>query len=120
MKKLEGPFVEQQPVSGHITFPGYEHLRMNIVVQAIRPKSYFSYTWHPYAVDPKGGITQQETPTLVEFRLTETAHGTLLILTESGFDKLPPERYADAFRMNSRGWEQQLENILAYVGKASQ
>lgn len=55
----------------------------------------------------------------MEFRLTETARGTLLVVTESGFDMLPPERYADAFRMNSRGWEQQLENILAYVGKAS-
>ena len=113
--RLDGPFVEREAVGGQITFPGYEHLRMDIVVQAIRPMSYFSYTWHPYAVDPREDYSQ-ETPTLVEFRLEETSGGTRLVVTESGFDKLPPERFADAFRMNSRGWEQQLDNIRVYVG----
>ena len=61
----------------------------------------------------------QETPTRVEFSLAKTSGGTLLVLTESGFDKLPKERYADVFRMNSRGWEQQLDNIQAYVSKTS-
>jgi hypothetical protein len=93
-------------------------VRMEIVVKTIRPTSYFSYTWHPYAVDPKKDYSQ-ETPTLVEFRLEEARSGTLLVVTESGFDKLPKERYADAFRMNTRGWEQQLEQIGAYVTRAS-
>ncbi|MDQ2843288.1 MAG: SRPBCC family protein [Acidobacteriota bacterium] len=118
LMKMDGPFVAGRAVGGQLTFPGYEHVRMEIVVQTIQPTSYFSYTWHPYAVDPKVDYSQ-ETPTLVEFRLEEIAGGTLLVLTESGFDKLPKERYADAFRMNSRGWEQQLENIVAYVTKAS-
>ena len=116
--KLEGPFVEGETVVGQLTWPGYEHLRMEVVVKTIKPTSYFSYTWHPYAVDPKVDYSQ-ETPTLVEFRLEETAGGTLLAVTESGFDKLPKERYEVAFRMNSRGWEQQLENIGGYVGKAA-
>lgn len=116
--KLEGPFVAGQAVGGQLTFPGYEHVRMEVVVKAIRPTSYFSYTWHPYAVDPKADYSQ-ETPTLVEFRLEEIKSGTLLVVTESGFEKLPKERYSDAFRMNSRGWEQQLEAIRAYVHKAA-
>jgi uncharacterized protein YndB with AHSA1/START domain len=116
--KLEGPFVAGEAVGGQLTFPGYEHLRMEIVVQTIQPTSYFSYTWHPYAVNPKIDYSQ-ETPTLVEFRLEEAPKGTLLVVTESGFDKLPKERYMDAFRMNTRGWEQQLEQIAAYVSKAS-
>jgi uncharacterized protein YndB with AHSA1/START domain len=116
--KLDGPFVAGEPVGGQLTFPGYEHLRMELVVKTIQPTSYFSYTWHPYAVDPKIDYSQ-ETPTLVEFRLAESANGTLLVVTESGFAKLPKERYADAFRMNTRGWEQQLEQIKAYVSKAS-
>jgi uncharacterized protein YndB with AHSA1/START domain len=116
--KLEGPFVAGEAVGGQLTFPGYEHLRMEVVVKAIEPTTYFSYTWHPFAVDPKMDYSQ-ETPTLVEFRLTETGKGTLLVVTESGFDKLPKARYADAFRMNTRGWEQQLEQIGAYVSKAS-
>jgi uncharacterized protein YndB with AHSA1/START domain len=116
--KMEGPFVEGKSVGGQLTYPGYAHLKMEIVVKTIKPTSYFSYTWHPYAVDPEADYSQ-ETPTLVEFRLEETPGGTLLVVTESGFDKLPPERYTDAFRMNSRGWEQQLKNIEAYVGNAS-
>jgi uncharacterized protein YndB with AHSA1/START domain len=116
--KLEGPFVAGEAVGGQLTFPGYEHLRMDVVVKKIEPMSYFSYTWHPFAVDPKMDYSQ-ETPTLVEFRLTETGKGTLLVVTESGFDKLPKARYADAFRMNTRGWEQQLEQIGAYVSKAA-
>jgi uncharacterized protein YndB with AHSA1/START domain len=116
--KMDGPFVVGKTVGGQITHPGYEHLRMEIEVKAIEPETLFSYTWHPYAVDPKANYSQ-ETPTLVEFRIKEIANGTLLVVTESGFAKLPKERYGDAFRMNSRGWEQQLENIRVYVGKAS-
>ena len=116
--KMEGPFVAGEAVGGQLTFPGYEHLRMDIVVKTIKPTSYFSYTWHPYAVDPKADYSQ-ETPTLVEFRLEAIRGGTLLTVTESGFAKLPKERYADAFRMNTRGWEEQLQSIEAYVNKAS-
>jgi uncharacterized protein YndB with AHSA1/START domain len=116
--KMDRPFVAGEAVGGQITSPGYEHLRIEIIVKTIEPSSYFSYTWHPYAVDPKMDYSQ-EAPTLVEFRLKEVPAGTLLVVTESGFDKLPKERYADAFRMNSRGWEIQLERIGAYVSKAS-
>jgi uncharacterized protein YndB with AHSA1/START domain len=116
--KMDGPFVEGEPVGGQLTYPGYEHLRMEIVVKAIQPETYFSYTWHPYAVDPKVDYSQ-ETPTLVEFRLEPTAGGTSLTVTESGFDKIPGARRAEAFRMNSGGWAQQLKNIEAYVDKTS-
>jgi len=42
------------------------------------------------------------------------------VVIESGFEKLPGERYADAFRMNTRGWQQQLEHITAYVTQTSE
>lgn len=116
--KMDGPFMAGKPVSGQITHPGYEHLQMKIVVRAMDPETYFSYTWHPYAVDPKMDYSQ-ETPTLVEFHLQATATGTLLKVTESGFDKIPNARRAEAFRMNAGGWEQQMENIRAYVHRAS-
>ena len=38
-----------------------------------------------------------------------------MTVVESGFDRLPPERIAEAFRMNERGWEEQLRNVQAYV-----
>ena len=57
----------------------------------------------------------QETPTLVEFTLEKSAKGTLLKVTESGFDKIPSARRAEAFRMNENGWAQQLKNIERHV-----
>ena len=114
--KLEGPFVAGQEARGQITHAGYEHLQMTIVVQKIEPERYFSYTWHPYAKDPKVDYSQ-ESPTLVEFTLEKSAKGTLLKVTESGFDKIPSDRRAEAFRMNENGWAQQLKNIESYVGE---
>jgi uncharacterized protein YndB with AHSA1/START domain len=117
--KLEGPFVVGKTAGGYITWPGYEHLRMEVVVQKIEPERLFSYTWHPYALDPKVDYSK-ETPTLVEFTLeksTNGANGTLLKVTESGFDKIPSERRLEAFRMNENGWAQQMKNIESYVAE---
>jgi hypothetical protein len=57
----------------------------------------------------------RETPTLVEFSLEQSAKGTLLKVTESGFDKIPRDRRVEAFRMNENGWAQQLKNIERHV-----
>jgi uncharacterized protein YndB with AHSA1/START domain len=114
--KLEGPFVAGKVSRGQLTFPGYEHLQMEVVVQRIEPERFFSYTWHPYAIDPKVDYSK-ETPTLVEFTLEKSAKGTLLMVTESGFDKIPSARRLEAFRMNDNGWGQQLTNIESYVAE---
>ena len=76
----------------------------------------FSFTWHPYGIDPKVDYSK-ETPTLVEFRLEKTAAGTLLVLTESGFDKIPSGRRAEAFRKNDGGWTEQMKNIESHVAQ---
>jgi uncharacterized protein YndB with AHSA1/START domain len=112
--KLDGPFVPGEVSSGYITWPGYEHLKWEAVVQKMDPERLFSFTWHPYSVDPKIDYSK-ETPTLVEFRLEKTATGTLLLLKESGFDKIPSDRLLEAFRRNDGGWTQQRKNIEAYV-----
>jgi uncharacterized protein YndB with AHSA1/START domain len=114
--KLDGPFVPGEVSTGHITWPGYEHLKWEAVVQEMDPEQYFSYTWHPYAMDPNVDYSL-ETPTLVEFRLEKTANGTLLVVTESGFDDIPAERRDEAFRKNEGGWAQQVKNIETYVAE---
>jgi uncharacterized protein YndB with AHSA1/START domain len=116
--KLDGPFVPGQVSRGQITYPGYEHLKWEAVVQKMEPERLFSFTWHPYAVDPKIDYSE-EMPTLVEFRLEKTASGTLLLLTESGFDKIPNDRRFEAFRMNDGGWTQQMKNIENHVSQRS-
>jgi uncharacterized protein YndB with AHSA1/START domain len=112
--KLEGPFVAGEVSQGYITWPGYEHLRWVATVKEIVPEKLFSFTWHPYAVDPAVDYSK-ETPTLVEFRLEPTATGTRVTVTESGFEKVPEARRAEAFRMNDGGWQQQIKNIEEYV-----
>jgi uncharacterized protein YndB with AHSA1/START domain len=113
--KLEGPFVPGEVSRGRITHPGYEHVTWQATVQKIEPERLFSFTWRPYAIDPNVDYSHEE-PTLVEFKLAPTPGGTLLVITESGFDKVPSHRRAEAFRMNERGWTMQLENIARHVG----
>ena len=60
-----------------------------------------------------------ETPTLVEFKVERTPAGTLLVVTESGFDSIPAARREEAFRMNSGGWTEQIKNIESYVSPSS-
>ena len=112
--RLEGPFEPGRTVRGHITYPGYEHLLMEVVVQRLEAEHLFSFTWHPYAIDPKVDYSQ-EPPTLVEFRLEKIPAGTRLTVTESGFDRIPPGRRAEAFRMNDGGWAEQMQNVARHV-----
>ena len=116
--RLDAPFVPGQAVRGQIIYPGYEHLRWEAIVRKIEPERLFSFTWHPYAVDPNTDYSG-EPQTLVEFTLEKTATGTLLRVVESGFDKLPDKRRIEAFRMNDGGWHQQLGNISRHVAQAS-
>jgi len=113
--KLESDFAVGKDVTGNVTYPGYEHLRFTVTVERMDAEQLFSFRWHPAAVDPKVDYSQEPT-TLVEFRLEEVAEGTLRTVIESGFDRIPAERRAEAFRMNSQGWAQQLENINSHVG----
>ncbi len=112
--KLENPFVVGTDSLGQITYPGYEHLKWKVRVKAMEPQKLFSFTWHPFAVDPNTDYSQ-ETPTLVEFKLEEIPGGTRVIVTESGFSKIPAGRRDEAFRSNDGGWAEQMRNIKQYV-----
>jgi uncharacterized protein YndB with AHSA1/START domain len=114
---LQGSFSEGARVRGHMTHPKYQHLTLEVFIERIEPESYFSYRWHPYAVDPNTDYSNEPT-TLVEFRLEETADGTVLNIVESGFDRIPLSRRAEAFRMNEGGWTSQARNIEQYVSES--
>ena len=107
-------FVVGETTRGHITYPGYEHLVCEMQVERIEPERLFAYRWHPYAVDPAVDYSREPT-TLVEFTLEAHADGILLRLVESGFDRIPLARRAEAFRMNSGGWDEQMQNIRHYL-----
>jgi uncharacterized protein YndB with AHSA1/START domain len=114
--KLEGDFAPGAHVHGQMTSPPYEHVTVDFAIERMEPESRLSYRWHPYPVEP-GVDYSSEPTTLVEFHLEEVAEGTQLKVVESGFDRIPAARRAEAFHMNDAGWTEQLENIARYVAK---
>src|SRR5262249_31917290 len=120
--KLDGPFVQGQVSRGSMTYPGYEYVKWEAMVQKIEPERLFSFTWpHPKSLDRADySADYSNAPTtLVEFRLQRTQKGTLLLLTESGFDRLPGDLRLEAFRRNESGWVEQMKNVEIYVAKAA-
>jgi uncharacterized protein YndB with AHSA1/START domain len=113
--KLDRPFAPGATVLGRLTIPGYEHVSVEMLVETIEPDTRFAYRWHPYAVDPAIDYAA-EPMTLVEFVLREEAGGTSVAITESGFDRLPASRRAEAFRMNEGGWAAQSRKLAEYAG----
>jgi len=107
-------FAAGQRVQGQVTYPGYEHVVFDVLIEKVEPERLLSIRWHPYAVDPSVDYSKEPT-TLVEFRLKEVEDGVLLTVVESGFDKIPPSRRLEAFRMNSGGWDEQMKNIEKHV-----
>jgi uncharacterized protein YndB with AHSA1/START domain len=113
--KLDGAFA-CKVARGQITYPGYEHLTFEATVERWSPSGIFR--WHPYAIDPDVDYSSEPT-TLVEFRLEPKTGGTLLTVTETGFDAIPKDRRFEAYRMNEAGWAPQLQNIERHVKRAA-
>ena len=107
-------FAAGQRVQGQITYPGYEHVVFEVLIDRLEPERLLSWRWHPYAVDPAVDYSKEPT-TLVVFELKEIEGGTLLSVVESGFDNVPLSRRLEAFRMNSGGWDEQVKNIERHV-----
>ena len=101
-------------LKGKVTYPGYEHVQFDIVVEKMEPERLFSYRWHPNAVDPKADYSK-EPMTLVEFTLEDVEGGTRLKLVESGFDGIPIARRAEALKSNDGGWSGQITAIETYL-----
>lgn len=116
--RLDGQvFAPGKRARGRITICGHEDAWFDVVVERIEPPHLFSYRWHPYAVDPAVDYSVEE-PTLVTFTLHDApGNGTRLTVVESGFDKVPPHRRLEAFRMNGNGWTAQLENIARHASR---
>jgi len=112
--KVEGAFAPGGSVHGQITLPGHGQVTIEMAIERMDPESRMSYRWHPYAVESSVDYSSEPT-TLVEFQLEEVAGGTRLTVVESGFDRIPLARRAEALRMNDAGWAEELKNIARHV-----
>lgn len=95
----------QEPYKGH---------RFELFVERMEPQDVFAIKWHPYAVDLNSDYSK-EPMTTVTFTLAEKPGGTLLTIVESGFEKIPLARRADALKSNEGGWEAQCGLIAKYL-----
>jgi len=109
-----GTFEAGRLTAGKITYPGYEHMTMEIEVVEVTPEERLAFRWHPYAIDENVDYSSEPT-TLVTLTLEDAPEGTLLTIVESGFDQIPPARRDEAFRMNEGGWTAQTKNIERHV-----
>jgi uncharacterized protein YndB with AHSA1/START domain len=96
----------------------YKGMRFEFYVDRIEPMRLFSFRWHPFAIEPDVDYSN-EPMTLVAFELEEVPGGTLLRLTESGFDSIPLARRADAFSANEEGWLTQTQLLEKYLAQAA-
>jgi uncharacterized protein YndB with AHSA1/START domain len=110
---LTTPFVPGAEVSGEIRIQGNVHL-LTIWIETMEPDRFFSFRWHPYAIE--SGIDYSSEPTtLVSFSLEDEGAGTRLSIVESGFDAIPESRRAQAFSMNTAGWNSQMEKFRKFL-----
>lgn len=116
--RLDGPFVEGAVSTGQMTYPGYEHMPWLATVERIEPEQLLSFRWHDFDEDSDVDIVLQPT-THVEFRLEPAGNGTVLTITESGFEALPDHRRIAAMRSNTDGWNIQAENLASHVAARS-
>ncbi len=116
--KLAGKFAPGASVKGALTVEGYEGTPFELVVERMEPPALFSWHWHPYAVKP-GVDYSTEPPTHVVYELEEGPGGTLLSVSEVGFDAIPAARRAEAYRMHEEGWAEQMKSIERYLARAA-
>ncbi|MGA2194937.1 MAG: SRPBCC family protein [Bryobacteraceae bacterium] len=100
------------------THPGpYYKMEFFVDIVEMAAEHTFSWRWHPANVIP-GEDLSREPMTLVVFRLEEAEGGTLVTVTESGFDQLFPSRIAMVLGENEAGWKYQMAALERYFGDA--
>ena len=127
--KFEGPFVAGTMVRGVIVPTAidaevakaqkpYEGMPFEITIETIEPERVFAFRWHPYAIDKNVDYSKEPT-TLVSFTLDDSGQGGILLtVIESGFDRIPLARRAEAFTANEGGWSMVITLIDKYLANA--
>jgi uncharacterized protein YndB with AHSA1/START domain len=82
-------------------------------VERVEEPAVFGFTWRIFGLpadDPRR--------TYVEFTLEPVDGGTRLTVVETGFAQLPDDAHRAAFEGNTRGWGNELGELLDYLDAA--
>jgi uncharacterized protein YndB with AHSA1/START domain len=110
--EVEGPFEVGKRVDLESSSRSGKTVRYYLIVERIKPEHTFAWKWHPGSADPI-----EDESTLVEFHLKEVKNGTVVTVTETGFDRISLSRRAKAFEENCRGWDTQLGRLEQYASQ---
>jgi uncharacterized protein YndB with AHSA1/START domain len=127
--KFDGEFTAGAPVVGRIAPTTVDSeiakmqerhagARFEFVVDRIEPMHHFSFRWHPFAIDQSVDYSD-EPMTHVTFALEAVPQGTMLTITETGFDAIPLARRNDAFEANDEGWGAQTMLLEKYLARSA-
>jgi uncharacterized protein YndB with AHSA1/START domain len=128
--EFDGPFVEGEWLTGRIVPTKVDPevarlqepvtgMRFSFLIEQIEPMERLLFRWHPFAIDPEYDYSKEPT-TRVAFELREVDAGILLSITESGFDRIPIARRAQALEANDKGWSHQTRLIEKYLAREEQ
>ena len=98
---LEGAIAEGSAGPGQAHLQGLRAHHGGNAGRAHRAGAVLLVSLAPLRPDPAVDYSAEPT-TLVEFSLEEAEGGTALTIVESGFDRIPLARRAEAFRMNDQ------------------
>ena len=102
-------------VGSEVWMTSFGH-RFRVQFVEMTPPTRFVWRWHPGRVDPAVDYSK-EPRTTVTFTLEPTTEGTLLHVSETGFDEISLARRAAVYKDNSNGWTEVLKWLRDYVEK---
>ena len=112
---LENPFEVGAVTRGVITHPECAGMVFTAVTTRMDAPTHFSFRWPPDEFFQINHPDEVDGTTLVEFILEETDRGTRLTVVDNGFEVLPQGTRKNAVENNTKGWQEQMENIRAHV-----
>lgn len=123
-----GPFVAGQTVMGRMrptqvdpevakSQEAFSGMEFECRVERVEPMRAFAFRWHPYDVGSKPNPAAPTT--LVTFELEAVSEGTMVRITESGFDAIPLAKRAKAFTDNEQGWIIQATLLEKFLNQRS-
>ena len=128
--EFDGPFVAGATTIGKIvpttvdpevakTQKPYEGFKFEFAIDRIEPPAVVFLPLASVRRRAPASITRKSRPRSSPSSWQEAAGGTMLTVTESGFDRIPLERRAKAFAANEQGWAAQLKLIEKYLALAA-
>ena len=81
-------------------------------VERIEEPRIFGFTWQIYGL-PADDMRR----TYVEFTLEPITTGTRLTVVETGFAQLPDDEHDTAFKGNTNGWAEKLDELGNYLDR---